>query len=137
MSPEVISYDTNLDLNETVERYADSVRIPCYLSVGRFATAHTGIEVADSLTLVTVYEGSLAVSAQGSNIERLFLNIDPAKDSPSAIVSPGFYDQEGREDSRYGTFARPIVRPLTEPEGRALIHDLDEIIARLPADRRK
>jgi len=121
---EIITPHTNLYLIQTAEWYDQKVRVPQYSAVGSFAAAYARIGMAEApQTLITGDEESLAVSVDTAHSGSFFVNIDLSPDSLAAIVRPGFYDLSGRPDTE-GTWARPTVRPLTEPEGCGLISDL-------------
>jgi hypothetical protein len=140
-NPNVITLPTNTALREAAARYSASITVPCYVKeVDGFASANLS-DVAEGVsTLVIGTPDSLAVSVHDTEGKtRLFVNIDleaPGK-AVASIVAPGFYNERGERDAEKGKMMRPVVRPLTEVEGRELTMDLYSIIAKIPADRRK
>jgi hypothetical protein len=139
-SPDIITPSTNDALREAAARYSSTVAIPCFLEdVDGFANAYLGKPGGQFSTLVTGDEESLAVSVTGpGNTTEAFVNIDLAVPggSPASIVQPGLYNKDGEPDPK-GEIARPVVRALTETEGRELTMDLHSLVAKIPADRHK
>jgi hypothetical protein len=140
-NPNVISPTTNTALREAAARYSVSIAAPCFLEgVDGFAGAHLGETSGDVSTLVMGTPESLAVSVHDDKDEtRVFVNVDleVPGEGVASIVAPGFYNEKGERDAEKGKMMRPVVRPLTETEGRELTMDLYSIIAKIPADRRK
>ncbi len=141
INPDVITFATTTALREAAAHYSASVIMPCFVSeVDGFAGAHL-TEIPDGVsTLITDTPDSLAISVHdGAYRTRLFVNVDlriPGEEV-AAIVAPDFYDEHGKLDPIKGTMMRPIVRPLTETEGRELTMDLYSIISKVPASHRK
>lgn len=140
-SPDVITPATNMALREAAVKYSASIAIPCFLKeVDGFAGAHLGETLDGASTLVTGTPDSLAISVHGADEKtRVFVNVDleVPGEGVASIVAPGFYDDKGKRDEEKGKIMRPVVRPLTEAEGRELTMDLYSIIAKIPTERHK
>lgn len=140
-NPDVISSTTNMALRQAAAQYSASIAIPCFMKeVDGFASANLGVVTDGVSTLVTGTPDSLAVSVHDvEDKTRLFVNVDleVPGEGVASIVAPGFYNEKGERDVEKGKMMRPVVRPLTELEGRELTMDLYSIISKIPAYRRK
>lgn len=132
---ETISPETNDTLRAATGNYLATIAIPKYVKgIDGFAQLYLGKEEPNLSTLVTASDESLAVSViDGEGKKKAFLNIDlaPNGDEVASVVAPGLYDKDGNFDAENGEIMRPVVRPLTEEEGRELASDLFSAAARL------
>lgn len=139
--PDIITPQTNTALREAAAKYSAMVAIPCFVEdVDGFAGTYLDEAEEGLSTLVTGTADSLAVSVRdGEDKTKTFVNIDleVPGDGSASIVAPGFYNEQGKLDADQGKMMRPVVRALTEPEGRELTMDLYSLIAKTPQDRRK